>query len=61
MYTVIRRFSDAQDNNRVYEIGEAFPREGLSVSKERVAELAGRSNRLGVPIIKAQKAKKKAE
>lgn len=61
MYTVIRRFSDAQDNNRVYEIGEAFPREGLSVSKDRLAELASANNRLGAPIIKAEKRKKKAE
>jgi len=58
---VIRRFSDSKDGNHVYEIGDAFPREGVSVSKDRIAELSGNENALGAPIIKAQKTKKKDE
>ena len=50
-YEVIRYFRDAQDNGYVYHEGDIFPREGLEVSAERLAELAGTKNRRGISLI----------
>lgn len=51
MYKVIRSFSDLQDKNRVYNAGDTFPRDGLKVSKERIAELLSGKNRIREPLI----------
>ena len=51
MYRVIESFTDLQDNNYVYYVGDTFPRDGVEVGLERVAELASDKNRLGVPLI----------
>lgn len=52
-YTVIKRFSDLQDGNHVYEVGDDYPRAGVSPSPARIAELAGNKNRQKTPLIKA--------
>lgn len=59
MYKVIEFFADLQDNNHEYNVGDTFPRVGVEVSEERIAELAGRQNKRGVPLIKEVKDKKK--
>lgn len=66
MYTVIKFFTDLRDNNRAYNVGDAFPHveAGYPVSEERLAELAGNENKQGVPLIafveeKPKKARKK--
>ena len=51
MYKVIKYFADLQDKNHEYHVGDTFPREGLEVSKDRLAELAGSNNKQGVPLI----------
>lgn len=51
MYKVIRNFSDLQDQNRVYITGDIFPRDGLKVSEERIAELSSSKNRIREPLI----------
>lgn len=51
MYQVLEMFADLQDHNRVYQPGDSFPREGLSVSPERLAELAGNENKRKRPVI----------
>ena len=51
MYKVIKFFTDVQDNNHPYEVGDEFPREGMSVLPSRIRELAGNTNRQGVPLI----------
>lgn len=51
MYKVIESFTDLQDNNYVYYVGDTFPRNGVEVGVERVAELKSEKNRLGVPLI----------
>ena len=63
MYKVIKAFEDLQDNRHVYEVGNPFPRKGANVSEERLAELAGNTNRRGEPLIKlvAHKGKSKSE
>ena len=51
MYRVINRFFDLQDNNHAYSVGDTFPRNGVEVDAERLAELASGKNRLGIPLI----------
>lgn len=58
MYKVIKYFTDLQDNNYPYNAGDIFPRSGMKVSAERLAELSGSENKQGVPLIKAVEEKK---
>lgn len=53
MYRVIRGFTDLQDNEYAYNVGDVFPRHGMAVTAERYAELASPNNRQGVPLIEA--------
>lgn len=57
MYKVIKFFTDLLDNNHPYNVGDVFPHEGCSypVSEDRLAELAGSSNKQGVPLIELVK------
>lgn len=41
-YIVTKNIIDTKDNNRFYEEGDTFPREGFEVSKDRLAELIGK-------------------
>lgn len=59
MYKVVKEFHDLEDCISVkggsichhYVVGDTYPREGLEPSPERIAELAGKYNRQGVPLI----------
>ena len=51
MYKVIKYFTDLQDNNYAYYVGDTFPRNGVEVGSERVAELSSDKNLQGVPLI----------
>lgn len=59
MYQVIRFFTDLKDNDYAYKVGDTFPREGVDVSEERLAELSGSDNKQGTPLIKKVRAKRK--
>ena len=64
MYRVIKAFTDLQDNNHAYSVGDTFPHNGIEVDAERIAELASDKTRLGVPLIeeiaeKPKRARKK--
>lgn len=66
MFRVIKHFTDMQDNNFAYEIGDTFPRKGMSVLPSRIKELASDKNRQGVPLIEEipeveEKPKKKSK
>lgn len=63
MYKVINFFTDLHDNEHPYNVGDTFPREGIEVTDERLAELAGSGNKQGKPLIeKAEEPQsKKAE
>ena len=66
MYKVIKSFTDLQDNNHAYSVGDTFPHNGVEVDAERIAELASGNNRLGVPLIeeiaeKPKRTRKKTE
>lgn len=52
MYKVIKMFTDLHDNDYKYDVGDVFPRKGVSVSEGRIAELAGSDNKQGTPLIK---------
>ncbi len=51
MYRVIKAFTDMQDNNFAYQVGDEFPRKNFSVLPSRIKELTGSKNRQGVPLI----------
>lgn len=64
MYKVIHYFTDLQDDGYAYNVGDEFPHNGMTVTKERIAELAGSGNKQGVPLIaevKPKRTKKAAE
>ena len=51
MYKVIKYFTDLQDNNYAYHVGDTFPHNGVEVGAERIAELSSDKNLQGVPLI----------
>ncbi len=53
MYRVIRYFTDLQDNDYAYNVGDVYPRHGVAVTGERIAELASSENRQKTPLIEA--------
>lgn len=53
MYKVIRYFTDLQDKEYAYQVGDTYPRKGLSPTDERIAELSSSQNRQGTPLIEA--------
>ena len=66
MYKVIKSFTDLQDNNYSYYVGDTFPHNGVEVGAERIAELASDKNRRGIPLIeevaeKTNRTRKKKE
>lgn len=61
MYKVIHYFTDLQDDNHEYNVGDTFPRIGLEVSDKRIQELAGSDNKQYKPLIEEVKPKKKAK
>ena len=66
MYKVIKSFTDLQDNNQAYYVGDTFPHNGVGVDAERVAELTSDKNLQGVPLIeeiteKQKRTRKKKE
>ena len=55
MYRVIKYFTDLQDNDHAYQVGDVFPRPGMDVSEKRLAELASAENKQRVPLIEEVK------
>lgn len=55
MFIVINAFLDLQDAEYLYDVGDAYPREGIEPSEERIKELLGSDNLQGQPMIKAVK------
>ena len=51
MYKVLHYFVDLQDQNHPYNVGDTFPRSGLQVTEERLAELSGPNNLQKKPLI----------
>lgn len=59
MWKVVKYFTDLQDENYAYNVGDTYPRKGLNPSEERIAELSGSDNKQGVPLIKEVKQQRK--
>lgn len=53
-YKVIHYFTDLQDFNHAYNVGDEFPRQGMKVSESRLLELSTENNRQGKPLIKLE-------
>lgn len=51
MYKVIRYFTDAQDGERPYNVGDVYPREGLNPSDSRIRDLRDGNNFQRVALI----------
>ncbi|MGD6832576.1 hypothetical protein ACQCT5_10455 [Sutcliffiella halmapala] len=43
-YKVVKAFTDLQDDNHVYRVGDKFPRSGRA-KKDRIEELSGTDNK----------------
>lgn len=61
MYKVIKYFTDLEDDNYAYHVGDTFPHEGKSVTKERLLELSSDKNKRHVPLIEEIKAEEPKE
>lgn len=55
MYKVIKYFTDLHDNGYPYSVGDTYPRQGMTATEERIAELAGSNNKQGHPLIELVK------
>lgn len=51
MYRVIKYFTDLQDNNHEYNVGDIYPHNKKKVSAGRIKELSTDKNRRGIPLI----------
>lgn len=51
-YKVIENFFDTDDNMRLYEVGQTYPREGVEVTEERVDYLSNKNGDFKKPFIK---------
>lgn len=52
MYEVVHFFTDLQDKDHAYHVGDEYPRHGLSATDARIKELSGKNNKQGVVLIK---------
>lgn len=55
MYRVIEFFTDLQDGGHAYNVGDNFPRQGVTVSDKRLQELSGVENKRGKALIEPVK------
>ena len=51
MFKALEMFTDLQDNNYKYEVGDEYPRLGLKPSLARIKELSGSDNLRGRAVI----------
>lgn len=51
-YEVIHYFTDLQDFNHPYKVGDTFPRVGMKVSETRLKELSSSNNKQKKALIK---------
>ena len=53
MYRALHFFRDLTDDRHEYREGDTFPREGLEVPAERIAQLLSSENNQRRPVIEA--------
>lgn len=54
-YKVITRFKDLCDSKHQYNVGDDFPRVGVTVSEARIYELTSDKNKMHKPLIEEVK------
>lgn len=52
-YKVIEPFTDLQDNNYAYAVGDVYPHKGYTPDEDRINELASADNLRNRPVIAA--------
>ncbi|MFS0783527.1 hypothetical protein [Bacillus sp. 1P06AnD] len=60
-YKVINRFFDMEDNSRLYEVGDTYPKGSHKPSKKRIEELSKEHPKEKCAFIEEVKAKKAKE
>lgn len=50
-YRVVKFFTDLQDDSHAYNVGDEYPRQGLTVPNARIKELSGSQNKQHTPLI----------
>lgn len=60
-YKVTTFFTDLQDRGYAYHVGDTFPREGKTVTPQRIMELASAGNKRRIPLIEEIKNEKAYE
>lgn len=61
-YEVIKEFIDTQDKKKRYKIGDSYPQPvNKKISKDRLASLLSKNNKLGEPVIREVEEKKQDE
>lgn len=50
-YKVIKKFTDLYDDCHEYNVGDEYPRHGVSVNEVRIAQLSSKNNRQNTPLI----------
>lgn len=58
MYIAKIRFADSWDGNHVYEVGDRYPRAGVTVTNNRLEELLSDDNSIGTPVIALERPEK---
>lgn len=54
-YQVVRKFKDKKHDDRIYDVGEAYPADGFKTTKARVKQLSTTNNKYGqVYIVSAE-------
>ena len=61
MYVAVKYFTDLQDGNHPYNVGDLFPRAGADASAERLAGLDNLQKGPLIKEIKTRRAKKNKE
>lgn len=63
MYRVIKMFTDLQDKGYRYQVGDTYPRKGLTADKKRIEQLSSAKNRQKTALIEevAEKVEKTSE
>lgn len=61
MYRVTEYFTDLQDGNHAYHAGDTFPRDGLTVTADRIKELSTGANRRGIALIEEVRGAEKSK
>ncbi len=55
---VLIAFTDNEDNNHVYNVGDEYPRENAQATDERIAYLLSDKNKFKRPVLEQEKQRK---